>query len=164
MRINTLTLLAALGGLGCLAPLVSATIGQDIEAHQAIVVNHCAFPVYLWSVGQAISSEHNISSNGSYAEVFHIDPVTGGIAIKVTRDPQGLYDGAAQLLFQYSLAGSTVWYNVADVSGDPFAGKRVAVVPNEESCPSIVWSDGVPPASEQIASCNSAANLVLTLC
>jgi hypothetical protein len=33
--------------------------------------NHCAFPVYLWSVGGSVGPKQTIPAGGSYSEALH---------------------------------------------------------------------------------------------
>ncbi|KAJ5856441.1 uncharacterized protein N7529_010385 [Penicillium soppii] len=135
----------------------------------AIVKNHCNFPVYLWSVGTSVQPEQTLLPNDSYSEQFHQDPNTGGIAIKLSTDIDGLYTSAPQMIFAYNLSyfkargdnGEKVWYDLSDVFGDPFDGYPVSLTPAE---PSIHWANGVPPAGSQVRVISSSTDLVLSLC
>ncbi|SPO06034.1 probable BYS1 domain protein [Cephalotrichum gorgonifer] len=131
---------------------------------KATVKNSCGFPVYLWSVGSQVSDKGAIQPGKSYSEVYERDPVTGGRSLKITTVKDGLYNGAPQTNFAYTLDPSQVWYDLSDVFGDAFAGHKLAVVPNNANCQSIVWPNGVPPAGSQVKVCTSSADVTLTLC
>ncbi|KAK3325937.1 hypothetical protein B0H66DRAFT_143793 [Apodospora peruviana] len=151
MLSNTLTVLA-------LAGLASA-VGN------ARVVNKCSTAVTLWSVGQSVAGPFTVAPNGgSYGEPFVKDPVTGGKALKMTKTADGLYTGAPQTVFAYSLDNDKVWYDLSDVFGDAFAGKKLVEASAEPTCPSIVWANGTPPAGSQVKTCTSAKDVTLTLC
>jgi hypothetical protein len=135
----------------------------------AIVHNYCNFTVYLWSVGTDVQPVQTLPPNDLYIEQFHEDPKTGGIAIKLTTDPDGLYTSAPQMVFAYNLSyfkgrgdnGEQVWYDLSDVFGDPFQGYPVTLRPSE---PSIEWANGVPPAGSQVRVISSSTDLLLSLC
>lgn len=152
--LSKLTILA----LAAATPLASA-IGR------AKVVNLCPETVHLWTVGSEVFGPYALGTNGGYyAEGFRKDPVTGGKALKITKNADGLYTGAPQTIFAYNLDGSTIWYDLSDVFGDAFAGKKLVVKSDEASCQSIVWPTGVPPAGSQVKSCTAEKDVVLTLC
>ena len=133
---------------------------------KARVINRCAEPVYVWSVGATISAPVKLAAgHGNYTETLHSDPKTGGIAIKITRTANGLYDGSPQTIFAYNLADDKLWYDLSDVFGNPFAGRKLAVVSTDSSCPSILWPTGLPPGPSQVKVCPSTKkDIVLTLC
>lgn len=147
-----------LGLLALTAPLVSA-VGK------ARVINKCDFEATLWSVDSDIDGPHHLNpKGGSYAEEFHRDPSTGGIAIKITREPDGLYAGDPQLVFAYNLDGSRVWYDLSSVFGNAFPGKKLVEKSAEGSCPAIVWPQGSPPGGSQVKVCTASKDVTLTLC
>ncbi|KAJ5513534.1 hypothetical protein N7463_003086 [Penicillium fimorum] len=135
----------------------------------AIVENNCHFPIYIWSVASTVLPKRTISPNDQYSELFRENPDTGGIAIKISTNPNGLYTSAPQMIFAYNLSSSKergqrenkVWYDLSDVFGDPFVGYTVNLAPAE---PAICWKDGVPPAGSQVRVVDSSTNLVLSLC
>ncbi|GAB1314498.1 hypothetical protein MFIFM68171_04708 [Madurella fahalii] len=131
---------------------------------KARVVNRCPETVHLWSVGSEVAGPYALSSNGYYAEEFRKDPVTGGKALKITRSADGLYTGAAQTIFAYNLDGDKIWYDLSDVFGDAFTGRKVVVASAQQTCPSIIWPTGVPPAGSQVKVCTAAKDVTLTLC
>ncbi|KAJ5129703.1 uncharacterized protein N7515_005742 [Penicillium bovifimosum] len=135
----------------------------------AIVQNHCPFPVYIWSVSSTVQPMRTINPNDVYNERFHADTDTGGIAIKISTESDGLYTSAPQMIFAYNLSydrvgdrsQEKVWYDLNDVFGDPFEGYPVSLTPSE---PAISWEDGVQPAGSQIRVVDSSTDLVLSLC
>ncbi|KAK4122196.1 hypothetical protein N657DRAFT_575886 [Parathielavia appendiculata] len=144
--------------LATVAPLASA-LGK------ARVVNNCDETVHVWSVGSQVEGPYGLSPKvGYYAEEFRKDPVTGGKALKVTRNADGLYTGAPQTVFAYNLDGDKIWYDLSDVFGDAFVGKKLVVASAEQTCPSIIWPTGVPPAGSQVKVCTANQDVVFTLC
>jgi len=146
-----------------LAALAVAPLAAAVGS--ARVVNKCPFPVTLWSVGSSVSQPYTLGPRGgSYGEVFRRDPQTGGIAIKITREPDGLYTGRPQTVFAYNLDGATIWYDLSDVFGDAFAGNRLVEASANAACGAIVWPNGTPPAGSQVKNCGANADVTLTLC
>ncbi|KAL4914463.1 hypothetical protein BDW62DRAFT_190380 [Aspergillus aurantiobrunneus] len=140
-----------------LAPLANA-IGN------AQVHNNCADPVYVWSVGGSISDVHTVNPGDTFSEQFHRDPTSGGISLKVTRSPNGLYDGSPQLNFAYTLDPNQVWYDLSTVFGSAFQGEVLTITSNNEECPTICWPDGTQPAGSQVKTCEPASDKTLTVC
>ncbi|KAL2176406.1 uncharacterized protein P884DRAFT_278495 [Thermothelomyces heterothallicus CBS 202.75] len=143
--------------LAAAAPLAAA-VGK------ARVVNKCDNDVHVWAVGANVDGPHKLSKGGVYEEAFTKDPVTGGRALKITIPEDGLYSGAPQTIYAYNLDGPRIWYDLSDVFGDAFAGKKLVVASDEPSCPSIIWPTGVPPAGSQVKTCTSEKSVTLTLC
>ncbi|GLI81641.1 hypothetical protein PoHVEF18_010027 [Penicillium ochrochloron] len=153
MRFTT----AAITTVAALTPLASA-VGN------AKVVNKCGFPVYVWSVGGSVSQQNTVASGGTYSEVLHHDPASGGIAIKLTTVENGLYNGSPQTNFAYTLDGQQVWYDLSDVFGDPFSNHAIGVKASA-SCPSICWPSGVATSGgSQVKVCDANSDVTLTLC
>ena len=148
---------AVIAFVAALIPLASA-------AGNAIVKNNCATPVYLWSVGGSVGPMQTIAAGKQYSEALHYDPVSGGIALKITTTSNGLYDGSPQTIFAYTLDGSSLWYDLSDVFGDPFSGKALVVRPSVTSCSNICWANGVSPSGSQTHKCQSTSDITLTLC
>ena len=146
-----------LASVAALAPMASA-VGN------AIVVNNCADPVYLWSVGSSVGPLQTIKSGGQYSELLHHDDVSGGISLKITTGPNGLYDGSPQTNFAYTLDGNNIWYDLSDVFGDAFSGDALVVTPSIHTCPNICWANGVSPSGSQTQVCSSSSNITLSLC
>ncbi|KAH7113318.1 hypothetical protein B0J11DRAFT_147112 [Dendryphion nanum] len=132
---------------------------------RAIVTNQCSEPLYLWSVGGSINPQVIIPADTSYSEVFHRDPASGGIALKITAVEGGLFKpNVSQTIFSYNLDGETVWYDLSDVFGDGFYGRTLSVKPSDSTCQSIVWPWGKPPAGSQVRSCGKETDLELSFC
>ncbi|KAJ5164166.1 uncharacterized protein N7500_005996 [Penicillium coprophilum] len=135
----------------------------------AIVQNNCHFPIYIWSVASTVLPVRTILPNDQYRELFRENPDTGGIAVKISTNRDGLYTSAPQMIFAYNLSSSKeqgqrqdkVWYDLSDVFGDPFVGYTVTLRPAE---PAICWRAGVPPAGSQVRVVDSSTDLVLSLC
>lgn len=144
------------------APSPSSASSQPVSLGRAVIDNHCQTPIYVWSVGSEVKPEATILPSGRYFETFRADTKTGGIALKLSTVPDGLYQSAPQTILAYNLINETqVWYDVSDVFGDPFKGHPVALQPSD---PQIFWSNGVPPAGSQIRAHDASADLVLTVC
>ncbi|KAK3369991.1 putative BYS1 domain protein [Podospora didyma] len=155
--LNKLTILLA----ATAAPANVLAIGA------AVIVNRCPFPVTAWSVGSAITGPFSIpATTGVWNEGFLHDALTGGRAIKITRSPDGLYTGAPQTIFAYTLDEPRVWFDLSDVFGDAFAGNKVIERSSDAGCanPAIIWPTGVPPAGSQVKVCNANQDVTLTLC
>lgn len=132
---------------------------------RAIVTNQCDGSLYLWSVGSSIGPQRTILKDTSYSEIFHRDPVSGGISLKITGVENGLFQpNVSQTNFAYNLDGNTIWYDMSDIFGDGFAGRTMTVKPTDFSCQSIVWSFGKPPAGSQVKNCQANTDLELTFC
>lgn len=129
----------------------------------AIIQNACAFPLYLWSVGSTISPQHTLPPYHIHREPFRHDDKSGGVAIKVTTQPNGLFTGKPQTIFAYNLNRneSRVWYDLSDVFGDPFEGSEVKVQP---ASPAIRWMDGVPPRGSQVRVVDAREDLKVDFC
>ncbi|KAK2059042.1 Bys1 family protein [Colletotrichum caudatum] len=136
---------------------------------KATVVNKCATEVSLWSVGSDVRAAGPLAAGGgTYAETFARDPATGGRALKITSARDGLYTGAPQLVFAYTLdaagGGGSIWYDLSTVFGDGFKGSKLVVASRLATCPAIVWEAGVSPGGSQVKVCTAEQDVVLTLC
>ncbi|KAH7082663.1 hypothetical protein BKA63DRAFT_136149 [Paraphoma chrysanthemicola] len=127
----------------------------------ALVLNNSTSTIYAWSVGSAVGERQAIVSGGLYMEPLHRDAKTGGIAIKMTKGPDGLYNGEPQQVFSYNLDGEQVWYDLSSVFGAPFAGQRVEVTSNTGG--PIVWPAGVHPGGSQVKVARSDENVWFTV-
>ncbi|KAL4941823.1 hypothetical protein BDV06DRAFT_173171 [Aspergillus oleicola] len=160
---NTNTNTSAIGGnMGPMERMNMIPMANETAPlGHAVVVNHCQMAIYVWSVGQSISGQNIIQPGDSYAEVFRRDPKAGGVAIKITTVPDGLYTSAPQTVFAYNLVENLVWYDLSDLFGDPFEGASVSLLPSE---PVIHWEEGVPPSGSQVRLLQADTDLVLNLC
>jgi hypothetical protein len=133
---------------------------------RAIVTNQCDEPIYLWSVGGSIGPKQTIIRDTSYSETFRRDPVSGGIALKLSNTEGGIFKpNVSQTIFAYNLDDANkVWYDMSDLFGDGFAGRTMTVKPNDPNCESISWYAGKPGAGSQVKSCQATTDLELTFC
>ncbi|ORY02170.1 putative BYS1 domain protein [Clohesyomyces aquaticus] len=133
-----------------------------VTTGSAVVFNNSTNLFYLWSVGDTISKTYTIvPSGGTYLEPLHRDPRSGGIALKMTKTPTGLLDGAPQQVFAYNLDGDTVWYDLSTVFGDPFQGNRLEVT--SDTGEKIIWPKGTHPGGSQVKSTRSSENIWFTV-
>lgn len=151
---TSLAMIAAISGLSSLASAVG----------NAVVINSCSFPIYLWSVDSTVSQQYTLQTGDNYLETLNTDPSTGGIAIKITTVENGLYNSSPQTDFAYSLTNGDVWYDLSDVFGDPFAGSPLTVAPSDDTCNVIYWPSGTQPAGSQVNVCEDNSSITLTLC
>ncbi|KAF1956513.1 hypothetical protein CC80DRAFT_492067 [Byssothecium circinans] len=128
----------------------------------AVVLNKCTSTIYAWSVGSSVSSQQTIATGASFTEPFRRDATTGGIAIKITKVADGLYTGAPQQIYSYSLDGATVWYDLSTAFGEPFLGQHITVT--QEGSRSIDWPNGSNPGGSQVKAGVSEKNVVFTAC
>lgn len=144
-------------------PAVNNNNTANTTAGTAIIQNACAYPLYLWTVGSQISPQHTIAPSHQHREPYRHDPLSGGIAMKVTTQPDGLFSGKPQTIFAYNLNRheSRVWYDISDVFGDPFEGSSVQVQP---ATPEVHWTDGVPPRGSQVRVVDAREDLKVQFC
>lgn len=60
------------------------------------------------------SSTNNNHTGGNWSEPFHVgrfgnSTITTGVAIKLSKDPYGLYNSTPLQILGYALAGDRVW-------------------------------------------------------
>ncbi|KAF2715493.1 hypothetical protein K504DRAFT_457654 [Pleomassaria siparia CBS 279.74] len=145
--------------------ILSLIVSGAQAVGRAIVTNQCDAPLYLWSVGGTISRQHTILKDASYSEIFHHDPLSGGIALKLSAVEGGIFKpNVSQTNFAYNLDGSQIWYDMSDIFGDGFEGRTMTIKPTDTSCQSIVWPFGKSPAGSQVKNCEANTNLELTFC
>lgn len=134
----------------------------------AIVHNKCDHPVYLWSVGSSISDTQTlVAGEGEYSELYRSDDTTGGIALKMTLEEDGLTTGKPQTIFSYALNDNEgkVFYDLSDVFDDPFTGHTLSITPSDDSCKGICWSGGMSTSYvSNTESCAQDTDVTLTLC
>jgi|SRR5690242_3301660 len=149
-----------------LSVFVLSTLTTGVLAvGRAIVTNQCDTPIYLWSVSGTTSNQTVLPKDTTYGEKFHLDPVSGGIALKITSTPNGLFKpNASQLVFAYNVDDSFVWYDLNSLFGDGFSGRTLRIQPSVEACDGIVWHDGRTPAGSQVKKCQKDTDLELTFC
>lgn len=130
----------------------------------AVVTNNCDFNVYLWSVGGSIVDKGPLQKGNSYSEEFHRDFKSGGVTLKITTVPDGIYNNKPETDFAYNLDSGAIWYDLSDVNGDPFAGHKLAMTSASTACPSTVWPNGTPDGTGTENCPDTNANVTLTLC
>ena len=129
-------------------------MSRPVPFHPSTLHHHTTTPCY------GIVYSHN--PGGNYSEAFHKDPTSGGIAIKITTSSNGLYTGAPQQIFAYSLDGNALWYDLSTVYGDPFSGSHLTVT--QDGSPSIDWPNGISPGGSQVKEGVSDRDVVFTAC
>ncbi|MBE3047706.1 hypothetical protein IMZ48_35390 [Candidatus Bathyarchaeota archaeon] len=150
--------------LGALSTMAAA---QDIPGMSAYasVSNYCDFPTFTWYVGTNVSTvARNPAQVGYVGEVIISDPETGGRAIKIFTEEDGLYSGAAHLNLAYNFEDPLVWYDMSEVFGSPFEGHKLRVTAHDEGCEDYDWEDGVQPAGSNLQVCEAKKGFSLTLC
>ncbi|OJJ85901.1 Bys1 family protein [Aspergillus glaucus CBS 516.65] len=152
-------------------PSVFSNTTNTTTGGHAIIRNSCAYPLYLWSVGASISPQYTLPAYHSYRESFRHDAVSGGVALKITTAPNGLFTGRPQTIFAYNLNvnASSVWYDLSDVFGDPFEGSEVKVGVMQKGGKTSVeeglrWADGVPPRGSQVRVVGAREDLRVEFC
>jgi hypothetical protein len=106
-----------------------------------------------------------LTKDQSYSETFRRDPVSGGIAIKITPQDDGIFKpNVSQTIFAYNLDGGHIWYDMSDVFGDGFSGRRMTVKPSDTTCQPIQFWYGIPPGGSQVKNCQAETDLELTFC
>ncbi|KAF3035650.1 hypothetical protein E8E12_001100 [Didymella heteroderae] len=144
---------------------LSTLTGAALAVGRAIVTNQCDSPIYLWTVGSTTSNQTILPKDSSYGELFHTDPVSGGIALKITPAPDDLFTpNASQLVFAYNVENSYIWYDMSSLFGDSFAGRTLRIQPSDDACDSIGWHDGRTPVGSQVKKCQKETDLELTFC
>ncbi|KAH7383801.1 hypothetical protein BKA66DRAFT_417594 [Pyrenochaeta sp. MPI-SDFR-AT-0127] len=142
-------------------PSLLAFATSVAAAGSALVLNNSTAPLYVWSVSSTVGPRQTVVPGALYMEALHRDAKTGGIAIKITKTPNGLYDGSPQQVFSYSLDGAQVWYDLSAVFGEPFNGQRIEVTSNTGG--SIVWPKGTNPGGSQVKVTSSDENVWFTV-
>lgn len=148
-------------------PIITAAILPFAHAiGNAVILNNCTgTTIYVWSVSSSIDNAQTVDSGESYSEQFRHDDKTG-ITLRITAVSDGIYNNAPETDYAYTLDDNneTVWYDISDVNGDPFANYSVALVPANGACERFVWAGGIPPEGIHTASCNADGDVQLTLC
>lgn len=135
------------------------------EIGQALVVNNCPDPIYLWSVGNTSGPETCVQPNTTYHETYH-EVKSGGVAIKITAVPDGLYNNKPQLILAYTLVENErrVYYDLSEYGGSPFKGKDVKLVAGREKVPVVEWKNGVQPGQYRVFVVDPKRDLRLSIC
>ncbi|EDU41030.1 conserved hypothetical protein [Pyrenophora tritici-repentis Pt-1C-BFP] len=94
---------------------------------KAIVTNNCPFTIYVWSVPDVPHGSRAknlpIKSGGRYQEPWRLGSVKNpGVSIKISSRTNGIYDGADEIDFAYSIDpkdDSKIWVDLSKVRGEP---------------------------------------------
>ncbi|KAF1969266.1 hypothetical protein BU23DRAFT_557758 [Bimuria novae-zelandiae CBS 107.79] len=132
-------------------PLLALAAAAAVAAKtgSSIVVNTSSEPFFLWVVpdatGAPIGNRVTVEAGSAWSEPLHVGRIgnsntTTGVAIKLAKDREGLYDSAPLQVLGYALEGERVWYNLDAVNGAPFQGQNVKVT--SEGAGSIEWPTG----------------------
>jgi len=156
------------------AAAVLALVSYVQATNLAVVKNHCASPVYLWSVGSESSEMITIASHGlPYYEPFQTRE-DGGWVLKIASDA-GDIDNITQFEYTYQ-PGSAVWYDISNINGYPFSEGGLNLSPSvaeQDSCNSLVCPPGVelcndaynnPWENADTHACPAGTDLTLVLC
>jgi len=146
------------------------------QAAQAKIYNTCSFPVYLWSVTADHSSEMITlkSHTGSYNETYQT-PSVGGVSLKLSKT-ESCGDPTPITQFEYTLAASTIWYDISNVNcattSCPFEANGMYLM-SGEGCPTRSCEAGQPTCAgaytdsndnQNSLSCTDSADIDLYLC
>ncbi|MCJ1331531.1 hypothetical protein MMC10_008222 [Thelotrema lepadinum] len=130
------------------------------------VVNECSFTVFVRSqTNTGTGALSTLSPGGTYAQKFQM-PASGGTAILVARSDPSTFP--SRLTVEYSISGSTIFYDVSLVNGNPFQAQGFDLSPrNVPGCADINCPANVANCNgsgSQTKTCSEAANLQLNLC
>jgi len=140
-----------------------------IFAGSAIIQNLCSDTIYSWSVASNVSAQHTITPYSSYSEPLHTDPISGGIALKVSLVEDGLVKNAPLVILAYAwnATAPSIYYDLSSVFGEPFKGKNLRVMTmsgGRSDCPTLEWIGGSKPDNAGTAACFKDTDLTLTVC
>ena len=142
---------------------------------RATVLNKCTFPVFLYACSQnpaACTKESKLAANGgTYGETY-LGASTAGRSIKL-----GTTSGEVNkpiLQFEYTNAGSLVYYDLSEVNGNPF-GKHGFTLTSSNSacdhnkCPAPSTHAVCPwvftaPTNGRVSNCPIGSSIGVTLC
>ena len=184
MQLSTFTLTAILAALAQAAPTPSLDVSVELPAGvtqeapapnvavgSAIVNNNCGFPVHLRSVGGSANPEHILQHGGTFIERFRVSSIGAGVSIKMAKngDP-ATSKNISQ--FEYTLAGSKVYYDLSHIDGNPFKAHYHEIIPGIHSCDKVVCEANESPCEAAYSDppqlkthgCASHGNLVHNIC
>ncbi|ORY13032.1 hypothetical protein BCR34DRAFT_277745 [Clohesyomyces aquaticus] len=127
---------------------------------KAVISNMCSHPIYVWSVPAVPGAAENfvLKPNTIYEEPFrHGTTINPGIAIKVTMEADGIYNGKPELNFQYNVDKydeNKLWIGLATVRGSAFDGNTA------------FWTCYGPYKAPNVPTrlCQTSDNIELVLC
>jgi len=153
-----------------LAAVALATFVPAALAGKASVENRCDQDVYLWSVaGSAGADMVTLPPGKSYSETYRLNHNGGGISMKLalTKSQGDITQ------FEYTLDAATVWYDVSNINGNPFADGGISVKPSDPACSPVVCQAGIakcreaynqPTDDHATHACPSTYDLNVVLC
>ncbi|KAF2493436.1 hypothetical protein BU16DRAFT_583535 [Lophium mytilinum] len=157
----------------CLLSVLSS-IPAVASKGTANVRNECDKPVYIWTVDSKSSGPEVVQPNEEYTEDIHVDgrkhvdaKKRAGVAIKITREPNGLFvKNSPQLLLQYNAEPPKLWMNLHELNGHPFDGSPLSVTGCGDD---ITWPTGVnwkdpKGTGNGTTQCQYGLSITLTLC
>ncbi|KAF2749883.1 hypothetical protein M011DRAFT_465541 [Sporormia fimetaria CBS 119925] len=159
-------LTAIFTALAAILPLTKAQTYTGLFA----IGNHCGSPIYMWTIADQVSDRITLlNSDPEYIHRNTMKSDGGGVAIAISKDPNGLYNGAPRLILAYTLdmrgppGSGTIWYELNTENGSPFEGEKLLLA--GDACPSIEWDDGKEPETQVLKYCNPVGvNMWLALC
>jgi hypothetical protein len=104
---------------------------------------------------------HEIPPSNTVSQDQWFDGITG-TALKITRDPDGLWTSKPVLNFGYTVKNGETWYDISMVNGYDFWGERIVLRGDVEGVEEIVW-DG-EPGPVHVAHWVGEVNLTLEVC
>jgi len=152
------------------AAVALATFIPAALAGKASIENQCDQDVYLWSVGGSASADMvTLPPGKSYSEKYRFNDLGGGVSVKLAlAKNQG---DITQL--EYTLDATTVWYDVSNINGNPFAHGGISVKPSDPACSPVVCEAGIvkcreaynqPTDDHATHACPATSDLNVVLC
>ncbi|CAI6334175.1 unnamed protein product [Periconia digitata] len=130
-------------------------------AGNAIVINNSLEPLYLWTEGDVISEQHTVAPSSTWTEAFHRGEDVPGVAIKIAKVQDGLFNEEPTLVFGYTLDPDRVWYSIDAVNGEPFEGQKL-MLSSVGGTGDVEWPSG-KDIGEEIRDNEPDADVVLTI-
>ncbi|KAL6721032.1 hypothetical protein ACLMJK_000132 [Lecanora helva] len=148
--------------LGFLTAFLAST---TLSASTAKVLNSCTFDIY-YRLSDSTSQPPNINTisanGGTFTEAFDTNP---GRSIQLSTDQNSLAAGQS-MAFEYTVSGSTIYYDLSTVTGSPFASTPLQLSASDSSCPAVGLGPAYQNPSGQglVKTCNSQTDLTLLFC
>jgi hypothetical protein len=152
------------------AAVLLALTSSAMAVGSATVINNCDFPVYYASVAQNVHAGMQLLS-GSYSEAYSKPGV--GVSIKLSPSQSGPVSQ-----FEFTWADSSIYYDLSNIDGSPFANAGMSLVPSVGSdsahptCQAVTCAAGEAvcsaaynqPDDVRTTVCSDQTSLTLTLC
>ena|ERR1700761_4046595 len=128
----------------------------------AVINNNCGTEVTLWTTGVSQQGPWYLDANGgNYVEQFAGPNIAIVLINGHVDDPNGKYADVPKTTFGYSLVNGVIWY---DLDGNGFEGSKLVTKSADDTCPAIVFDNGVNPGGNWSQQCHGDADVILTLC